>query len=273
MKPTETVLECDTVRFLGELNATETSEAAYQCLVGYAEQCGFPVVLYEYCADITATKKSIFMRSNLPQAFERLEKVFSTNEAHIPGRVHSRDFLTPAFAGLEFVDMYPEFPLYGAKMQFAYLLTGLRSGFGIPLRTQNAKARAGIGFGSKLKREACREQARLHGAGLTIAAWNTHMRILQLQTEYAQETPFTPNQLNYLKLLCEGLMDKQISHQMGISHSGVRKYQNAVARKLGVKKRSQIISETIQNGYLEGAEPVGQLKTGDMWDMEIEHPV
>ena len=45
------------------------------------------------------------------------------------------DNLTMGVSGLEFLDLYSEFPKFGRKLRLAKLVTGIRSGFGVPLRT------------------------------------------------------------------------------------------------------------------------------------------
>ena len=269
MKPNESVLSSDIVDFLGQINVAENCEDAFEMLIGYSEGCGFPVVIYEYCDDVTNKDQRVFMRSNLPDYFTKLERIFKGKEESMPGRMHAKEHLTPGFAGLEFVDMYEGFPLYPYKMRLAKLLTGLRSGFGVPLRTHNPNARAGLGFGSKLDRQSCEAQVKKHGANLTIAALNTHTKILQLQSQSAARTNFTPKQIEYLKLLCDGLLDKQISQKMGISHSGVRKYHKTISRKLGVSQRSSIVKETMNLGILSDVPNVAKLHQADIWDMEI----
>ncbi|GEM_PF-7042600 len=270
IKPNESAFSHELIEFLHILNRTKTCEEAYQSLIKLASGTGFPVVIYEYCHDHTRPVKALFMRSNLPAPLMSLEKKFSGKEKFMPGRIHARDHLTPGVAGFEFADMFADFPSYQLKHRLIAMGTGLRSGFGIPLRTQHPNTRAGIGFVSKLKRKECLEAIERHGMMLCVAAWNTHIRIIQLQNTNVNQEFFTEKQKQFLRLLCDGHMDKYISDQMGISYSGVRKHQNAVAKKLGVKQRSQIVSEVLRRGFLEGEGIMPNLEEGDIWDLKIE---
>ena len=59
--------------------------------------------------------------------------------------------------------------------------------------------------------------------------------------------------MDYLRYLEKGLLDKQIAHEMGISHSGVRKHQNAVCKKFKVSRRGDIVAEAIRKRSVVGA--------------------
>ena len=82
--------------------------------------------------------------------------------------------------------------------------------------------------------------------------------------------PLTERQLAYVHHLADGLLDKQIAHAMGISHSGVRKHQAAVCRKLDVTRRSQIVAEARRRGIFN--EPEIDLSVGPkgLWDTSLE---
>jgi DNA-binding CsgD family transcriptional regulator len=269
IKSIEAFFRPDLVSFLHDLNLLENSEAAYQLLVRFAEELGFPTVVYEYCNDHTREEEKLFMRTNLPVGFKRLEDMFAGKHKIGPGRMHARNNLTMAVTGVEFADLFSADKTYSRKLQLAGLLTGMRSGFGIPLRTPNPLTRAGFGFGSKMKRELFEEALERDGLALCVAAWHTHMKILQTQAEQAPRRKLTAKQSKYLELLCEGLLDKQISEEMGISHSGVRKFQTAVSAKFGVTQRAQIVSEAYKQGYLDEGGVVKNPEKSDIWDFMV----
>ena len=271
IKPLEACFRRDLVDFLHKLNDIEDCESAYQLILALGQSLEYPTVIYEYCHDYTRSDELLFMRTNMPSGFRKMEELFDRKEKVIPGRLHARDNLTMGVSGLEFVEVYSEFPKFERKLKLAKMVSGLRSGFGIPLRTPNPRTRAGFGVASKLPREPFLENLEKNGMLLAFAAWHTHMKIMQLQTLEQERPELTENQTTYLQLLCDGLLDKQISDKMGISHSGVRKYQLAISKKLGVTQRAQIVSEALRLGYSSDGNMIANPeKNTGLWDMKIE---
>ena len=155
-------------------------------------------------------------------------------------------------------------------MKLASVTAGLRTGFGVPLRSPNPNSRAGFGFASKMKRAEFVTRLDAYGWSLNVAAWSGHTRILQHQT-ILERTPveLTERQRIFLQLLVDGLLDKQIAHEMNISHSGVRKYQMVLAKKLGVSSRTQIMSAAMRSGLVDQREISEELRPSGIWDMMV----
>jgi len=63
-------------------------------------------------------------------------------------------------------------------------------------------------------------------------------------------TLLTPQQFKVLSLMIEGKLNKQISHDMGISLSTVKAHVTAVLKKLGYQRRTQVIA-AMQNLALD----------------------
>lgn len=49
----------------------------------------------------------------------------------------------------------------------------------------------------------------------------------------------TPQQFRVLTMVCEGLLNKQIAYQLGVSEATVKAHVTAIFRKLGVRTRTQ----------------------------------
>lgn len=51
----------------------------------------------------------------------------------------------------------------------------------------------------------------------------------------------TPQQLRVLQMLCHGLLNKQIAHELGIEETTVKAHVSEILRKLGVESRTQAV--------------------------------
>lgn len=266
-KPFETVFPEKIVDFHTRLNFTANEEDVFQLMVDLSGQCGFCGVIYEFCPDIFAPQPDHFMRTSLPESFLDLERLASIRTKPGYGRAHCLVKWTPAVSGLEFADYFADYPTQVWKFRLSNMITGLRSGFGIPLRSANSKSRAGFAFASKMRRDEFEVAFRKHGWALHAAAWAAHIRILQHASERNTAPRLTDRQLTYLHLLAEGLLDKQIAHELNISHSAVRKHQYAVAKRLGVDRRGEIVPTAIRLGLIHSTTAEKQVDAN--WNMKL----
>ncbi len=64
-------------------------------------------------------------------------------------------------------------------------------------------------------------------------------------------TTLTPQQVRVLMMLSEGLLNKQIAFQLGVSEATVKAHVSAILQKLGVESRTQavIAASKIEAGY------------------------
>ncbi len=77
----------------------------------------------------------------------------------------------------------------------------------------------------------------------------------QLMTRMAT---LTPQQVRVLMMLSEGLLNKQIAYQLGVSEATVKAHVSAILQKLGVESRTQavIAAAKIEAGQLPQGAPV-----------------
>jgi DNA-binding NarL/FixJ family response regulator len=76
----------------------------------------------------------------------------------------------------------------------------------------------------------------------------------------ARLTALTPQQVRVLMMLSEGLLNKQIAYELGVSEATVKAHVSAILQKLGVESRTQAviaaskieIGQWPQNAPLEG---------------------
>ncbi len=57
----------------------------------------------------------------------------------------------------------------------------------------------------------------------------------------ARMTTLTPQQVRVLMMLSEGLLNKQIAYQLGVSEATVKAHVSAILQKLGVESRTQAV--------------------------------
>lgn len=256
-------------KFHTDINFTKSEEDVFKLISDLSKSCGFDAVVYEYCADIHAENPDLMMRTDLPKAFEALERSAAKQVKKGYSRQHGLEKWTPTVGGLTYAEYYEEYPKQVWKYRLAAIVTGFKSGFGVALRSPDEATRAGIAFASKLDRKEFEILFNKHGWTLHACAWAAHIRILQHAAEAKTVCkPLTSRQKQYLNLLAEGLLDKQIAHQMQISHSAVRKYQYTLCSRFDVTRRADIIQKAIALGILKHPRTY-QIKPKAAWDMKI----
>jgi DNA-binding NarL/FixJ family response regulator len=72
-------------------------------------------------------------------------------------------------------------------------------------------------------------------------------------------TSLTPQQVRVLMMLSEGLLNKQIAYELGVSEATVKAHVSAILQKLGVESRTQavIAASKIELGQWPQAVGVG----------------
>jgi DNA-binding NarL/FixJ family response regulator len=75
----------------------------------------------------------------------------------------------------------------------------------------------------------------------------------------ARMATLTPQQVRVLMMLSEGLLNKQIAYQLGVSEATVKAHVSAILQKLGVESRTQavIAAAKIETGHWSQGAPAG----------------
>ncbi|KIZ43775.1 response regulator transcription factor, partial [Rhodopseudomonas palustris] len=70
----------------------------------------------------------------------------------------------------------------------------------------------------------------------------------------------TPQQVRVLMMLSEGLLNKQIAYELGVSEATIKAHVSAILQKLGVESRTQavIAAAKISGNHWRQDEPVAQ---------------
>jgi DNA-binding NarL/FixJ family response regulator len=98
-------------------------------------------------------------------------------------------------------------------------------------------------------KEAIRSAAR--GDHLLDRDMHELLRELALRApDPAQAAGLTPRELEVLPLLAEGLQNKQIAAQLGLSEQTVKNHLNSIGRKLDASNRTQMVTEARRRGII-----------------------
>jgi len=57
----------------------------------------------------------------------------------------------------------------------------------------------------------------------------------------------TPQQVRVLMMLSEGLLNKQIAYELGVSEATIKAHVSAILQKLGVESRTQAVNRGREN--------------------------
>jgi DNA-binding NarL/FixJ family response regulator len=76
----------------------------------------------------------------------------------------------------------------------------------------------------------------------------------------ARLASLTPQQVRVLMMLSEGLLNKQIAYELGVSEATIKAHVSAILQKLGVESRTQavIAAARIEAGQWHQPTPLGQ---------------
>jgi DNA-binding NarL/FixJ family response regulator len=74
----------------------------------------------------------------------------------------------------------------------------------------------------------------------------------------ARLASLTPQQVRVLMMLSEGLLNKQIAYELGVSEATVKAHVSAILQKLGVESRTQavIVASKIDVGQRSQVPPI-----------------
>jgi DNA-binding NarL/FixJ family response regulator len=71
----------------------------------------------------------------------------------------------------------------------------------------------------------------------------------------ARVATLTPQQFRVLTMIAEGLLNKQIAYDLGVSEATVKAHMTAIMRKLGVNNRTQVALAAAQLAVEQGVMP------------------
>lgn len=145
---------------------------------------------------------------------------------------------TRGFDGLlELRSLYPKLPIVVVSALEDPRIISDVMGYGAAGFISKSASRAEIGDALKLVMEGSITLPKGYSApDAASAAGDRHDFVARLQT-------LTPKQLSVLKMLRQGLLNKQIAHELQIEETTVKAHVSEILRKLNVASRTQAVIE------------------------------
>ncbi len=237
--------------FLVEMEQTETSQEVWQALVKMSVRLGLPFVDFIVAANYRNWRKTLFIRTSYDSGWLNDLNKDPELQRWSYFRSHAIHHLTPVVVGLEYVDEYHRIPEKRVKVLKMAAERGMRAGFSIPLRTSAPPQTGLITFSGDHSKREFTAIIKAHGWALNTAALVAHQRYMEhFLAEFPDRNHVTAKQQELLELIGQGLQDKQIADELGISISAVRQRMNKLFEKSGVTTRPELAALAMSIGIL-----------------------
>jgi DNA-binding CsgD family transcriptional regulator len=251
LRATESFLPGPLTTFLLQLERCRDTEDVWQAMLGLGGRLGTPVVDYLFATDSRNWKQAQFIRSTFPARwFDHVRRGAHLRSSCIL-RTHGSRYLTPVRIGEAYI---PQMGPISAETRRHILLAaemGLKAGVAFPLRMGDPGQAALLTFGGDFCAGDFDALLAEHGHTLHAAALSGHARYTELfKTEVITRNQLTDKQKDLLRLVGQGLMDKQIAHVLGISFSAVRQRLASVQQKTGTQNRADLAALAARAGLV-----------------------
>lgn len=248
---TETILPPRLLQFLLTLEHVKTTDAVWEEILLFAECLGLSCVDYVFATDFRNWERAQFIRTTFHSQWLDYVKQFPHIRHTSNFRMHGVKYLTPCKIGSQYMHQMGDISedkrrhiLLGAEM-------GMCAGVGIPLRSGEVGQAGLIALGGRLSREEFDAIWAQHGWTITMAMMSAHLRHTELfKSEFPERNHLTEKHKQLIRLVGEGLMDKQIAHALGISFSAVRQRLIAMQKKIGVQNRADLAAVAARLGLV-----------------------
>lgn len=251
LRGTETFLPARLLNFTLRLETTRTTDAIWDLFLDLAQSLDLPVVDYVYATDFRNWEQAQFIRTTFSSDwFDRLRQ-FPHIRTTSNFRMHGCKYLTPMKIGPAYFDQMGEISRDKRRHVLLAAEQGLNAGIAFPLRMGDPGHAAMLAFGGRHSAEAFDALLATHGWTLHAAALSGHARYTELfKAEFVERNQLTPKQMELLRLVGQGMMDKQIAHQLGISFSAVRQRLASVQQKTGTTTRADLAALAARAGLV-----------------------
>lgn len=251
LTPNELMAPPELRNFLVALEGTETTQEVWDALVTLASGLGLPIVDYVCATDYRNWEQAQFIRTTLHSDWIAKAGANPNIRKTSYFRTHAITRLTPILIGWEYRDLMGDLSPERLEILRMTADMGLAAGMAVPLR-MGEPGQAGImGFGGQLTRAECDSLLEEQGWTLHAAALSAHTRYIELfKREFIERNELTPKQRELITYVGQGMMDKQIAHELGISFSAVRQRLVSVQAKTGVRNRAELAALAMRIGLV-----------------------
>ena len=240
------------------IEQAHSTDEVWEVFLWLGRQIGLDVVDYVIACDAESLDRPQLVRTTFDEAWLDIAQGCPHLHQTSVFRLHAVHHLTPILVGPVYLDAYgPLSPETRRHVELAARM-GLEAGVAFPLRTDLPGHAAVLTFGGRLDRAGFDALIAAHGWTLHAAAQAGHLRHTALsRTESTNEAQLTDKQKELMTLVGQGLMDKQIAYQLGISFSAVRQRLAAVQTKTGAQNRAHLAALAMRVGLVPDPLPTG----------------
>lgn len=251
LRATEKFLPERLLGFLLGLERARSTEMVWALILDLAEGLGLTVVDYVYASDFEDWQQVQFIRTTFDSRWLDHLAQFPHIRQTSNFRMHGCRYLTPVLIGPAYFDQMGEITAEKRRHILLAADMGLEAGVAFPLRMGDPGQAALLAFGGRFGREAFDGLIARHATTLQIAALSAHSRYTELfKMEFLDRASLTEKQIELIRLVGRGLMDKQIAHELGISFSAVRQRLATVQAKTGATNRADLAAIAARIGLV-----------------------
>lgn len=237
--------------FLADLEGARGTGQVWRLLVDLGQTLALPAIDLIVASAFHDDRETLFIRTSYESGW--LQRANSDPEVAQWSyfRNHAMRFLTPVAVGLEFIDEYRHLPQTRVKVLEQAAEMGIRAGFAIPLRLNAPPQRAIITFAGDHSRREMLAIINAHGWTLNVAAMAAFQRYMgHFARECVERNHISPKQRALLGKIGQGLQDKQIAADLGISVSAVRQRMQHLMAKTGLGNRAGLAALAMSMGLV-----------------------
>lgn len=237
--------------FLRAMERTSHSSEVWHEIVKLGRTLNLPYIDFVTASSFQDWKRTQFIRTSYDSSWLHEANADPDVQKWSYFRAHAIQYLTPIAVGLAFADEYQDIPEARLEVLRSAARHGLRAGFSIPLRLNTPPQAALITFSGDHGKREMREIIRAHGWTLNVAALVGHQRYaLHFSHEFAERNRITDKQKEILALIGQGLPDKSIAEQLGVSISAVRQRMHTLLQNTGLNSRAELAALAMSVGVL-----------------------
>ncbi|MEC3862512.1 LuxR C-terminal-related transcriptional regulator [Mesobacterium sp. TK19101] len=248
---TERFIPQHLLEFLVSLETTRSTNDVWDLILELAQSLRLTVVDYVYATDFRNWEQAQFIRTTFDSTWLDYVKQFPHIRHTSNFRMHAVHKLTPIMVGPAYLDEMGDISPEKRRHVMLSAKMGLQAGVGFPLRMGDPGQAAVLAFGGDFTRAEFDALMAEHGWTLHAAALSAHTRYTELfKAEFIERNELTEKQKELVRLVGQGLMDKQIAHELGISFSAVRQRLAAVQQKTGAQNRADLAALAMRVGLV-----------------------
>ncbi|MCB1333639.1 MAG: autoinducer binding domain-containing protein [Roseivivax sp.] len=251
LRAAERFIPAELLEVLLRLERCTSTDEVWNVVLTLARSLGLEVVDYVYATDFRNWEQAQFIRTTFDSKWLDFVRQFPHIRHTSNFRMHAVHYLTPLMVGPAYLDEQGEIsPEKRRHIQLSAQM-GLEAGVAFPLRMGDPGQAAVMCFGGRLSRRQFDALMDAHGWTLHAAALSAHTRYSELfKAEFIQRNQLTAKQKELIRMVGQGLLDKQIAHGLGISFSAVRQRLTAVQQKTGARNRADLAALAARLGLV-----------------------